>query len=207
MMGSNSGDKDEKPIHYVTVSDFLMTKTEVTQSLWKAVMGNNPSDFVGDNLPVEQVTWNEVQEFIKKLNRIVGKKYRLPTEAEWEFAAGGGASNRTKWSGTDIESSVTLYGWYDLNSKSTTQEVASKMANSLGLHDMTGNVREWCGDWYSDYLANDQDNPTGAISGSSRVIRGGGWLYDVQNCRITNRLSFPPNMKSNSIGFRLVLVP
>jgi formylglycine-generating enzyme required for sulfatase activity len=207
MMGSNDGEAEEKPIHRVTVNDFYMGKTEVTQALWKAVMGNNPSYFKGDNLPVEQVSWNDVQEFIKKLNRLTGKKYRLPTEAEWEYAAGGGSTNRTKWAGTEVEYSVVNYAWYDSNSGSQTQEVITKFPNSLGLYDMSGNVWEWCNDWYGRYSSNDQVNPTGASSSSFRVIRGGGWSGNLPYCRVAYRKGYLPVIHSNGIGFRLSLVP
>ena len=205
MMGSN--DEDEKPIHRVTLSDFYMGKTEVTQALWKAVMGNNPSTFKGDYLPVETVSWDDVQEFIIKLNRSTGKKYRLPTEAEWEFAAGGGSTNRTKWAGTDVESSVGNYAWYYSNSGDQTHEVATKFPNSLGLYDMSGNVWEWCKDWYGDYSANDQVDPTGPSSGLYRVIRGGSWYFNLSDCRVAYRNGDEPDGRNANLGFRLSLVP
>ncbi|HWQ40985.1 MAG TPA: SUMF1/EgtB/PvdO family nonheme iron enzyme [Desulfosporosinus sp.] len=207
IMGSNDGSHYEKPIHRVTVSDFYMGKTEVTQALWMAVMGNNPSYFKGDNLPVENVSWDDVQEFIKRLNRLTGKKYRLPTEAEWEYAAGGGSENRTKWTGTDIEYMVGNYAWIKSNAGSQTHEVASKFSNSLGLFDMTGNVWEWCSEWYSDYSATDQNNPTGAIFGSFRVLRGISWLNDLSSSKVTFRSGNKPDYCGNSLGFRLSLVP
>ena len=208
MMGSNNdGDIFEKPVHRVTVSDFYMGKTEVTQALWKAVMGNNPSRFKGDNLPVEQVSWDDVQEFIKKLNRLTRKKYRLPTEAEWEYAAGGGSTNRTKWAGTDVESSVANYAWYDSNSGSQTHEVATKLPNSLGLYDMSGSVWEWCNDWYGEYSSNDQVNPDGAPSDTDRVRRGGSWVNFLPDCRVANRNNNEPDNRFNYLGFRLSLVP
>jgi formylglycine-generating enzyme required for sulfatase activity len=207
MMGSNDNES-EKPIHRVTVSDFYIGKTEVTQALWTAVMGNNPSHFKGDNLPVEKVSWDDAQEFIKKLNRLTGKKYRLPTEAEWEYAAGGGSKNRTKWAGTDVESSVTNYAWYGSNSGSQTHEVATKFPNSLGLYDMSGNVWEWCNDWYSIYSSNDQVNPAGGSSGMGHhVLRDGDWGHDLSDCRVANRGCLEPDFRCLSLGFRLSLVP
>jgi formylglycine-generating enzyme required for sulfatase activity len=208
-MGSNSGISDEKPAHTVTVSDFAMGKTEVTQALWKAVMGNNPSRFKGNNLPVENVSWIDCQEFIKKLNQLTGKKYRLPTEAEWEYAAGGGATNRTKWAGTSGESSLGEYAWYSANSGSKTQAVGTKKPNCLGLHDISGNVWEWCSDWYkSDYYKSGlQTNPQGPLSGSHRVIRGGGWGSVVSCCRSAYRDYEYSYFHRNDIGFRLVVVP
>ena len=207
MMGSNDGEAYEKPIHRVTVSDFYMGKTEVTQALWTAVMGNNPSYFKGDNLPVENVSWDDTQEFIKKLNRLTGKKYRLPTEAEWEYAAGGGSNNRTKWAVTDVESSVSAYSWHDSNSGSQMHEVASKLPNSLGLYDMSGNVWEWCNDWYVYYSSNDQVNPTGETTGSYRVFRGGSWNTYLQYCRVASRSGNKPGNRFSNLGFRLCLVP
>ena len=207
MMGSDRGEKDEKPVHRVTVSDFYIGKTVVTQALWKAVKGNNPSTFKGDNLPVENVSWDDAQEFIKKLNLLTGKKYRLPPEAEWEYTAGGGSTNRTKWAGTDEESLVVNYAWYDSNSGDQTHEVASKLPNSLGLYDMSGNVWEWCNDWYGSYSSNDQVNPTGASTGSDRVIRGGGWNGKSPYCRITYRGNGRSGNSDNIVGFRLSIVP
>jgi formylglycine-generating enzyme required for sulfatase activity len=207
MMGSNDGDRDEQPIHRVTVSDFSIGNTEVTQALWKAVMGNNPSYFKGDNLPVDNVSWSDVQEFIEKLNHLTGKKYRLPTEAEWEYAAGGGSKNRTKWAGTDVESLLGNYAWYNTNSGDKTHDVATKLPNSLGLYDMTGNVWEWCSDRFGDYSINDQMNPTGVTSGSLRAFRGGAWAYGLQNCRVSSRDRNKIKYTRYFVGFRLVLVP
>ena len=207
MMGSNDGHIDEKPVHRVTVSDFYMGKTEVTQALWKAVMSYNPSNFKGNYLPVETVSWDEVQEFIIKLNRLTGKKYCLPTEAEWEYAAGGGSENRTKYAGTDVESSGGNYAWYYSNSGYQTHDVATKLPNSLGLYDMSGNVWEWCNDWYGDYSANDQKNPIGPSSGSYRVFRGGSWFDDLSICLVADRNCYNSFSRECNLGFRLSLVP
>ena len=207
MMGSDRGEKDEKPVHRVTVSDFYIGKTVVTQALWKAVKGNNPSTFKGDNLPVENISWDDAQEFIKKLNLLTGKKYRLPTEAEWEYAAGGGSTNRTKYAGTDLESSVVNYAWYGSNSGSQTHEVATKSANSLGLYDMSGNVWEWCNDWYGSYSSKDQGNSIGTSTGSYRVNRGGSWHGNLSNCRVAYRSVNGPDDRYGNLGFRLSLVP
>jgi formylglycine-generating enzyme required for sulfatase activity len=207
MMGSNDGDDNEKPIHRVTLSDFYMGKTEVTQALWKAVMGNNPSYFTGDNLPVESVSWYDVQTFIAELNRLTGRKYRLPTEAEWEYVAGGGSKNRTKWSGTDVDSLVENYSWLRDCLGHTTHAVATKLPNSMGVCDMSGNVWEWCNDWYGYYTSNDQVNPSGSSSGSDRVIRGGSWNYLLLYCRVVFRFSCKPDLRGNDLGFRLILIP
>jgi len=203
-MGSTDGNSDEKPTHRVTVSSFRMGATEVTQALWKAVMGSNPSYFKGDNLPVESVSWNDCQSFIRKLNQLTGKSYRLPTEAEWEYAAGGGEDYRTKWAGTDNESSLGDYAWYYANSGSTTHTVATKSPNRLGLYDMSGNVYEWCSDWKGDYSSNSQTNPTGASSGSIRVSRGCSWFYRAQYCRSASRHGGTPVNRYNDLGLRLV---
>jgi formylglycine-generating enzyme required for sulfatase activity len=207
MMGSNDGSIYEHPVHRVTVSDFYMGQTEVTQALWTAVMGNNPSFFTGDKLPVETVSWYDVQDFIKELNRLTRKKYRLPTEAEWEYAAGGGSTNRTKWAGTDVETSVTNYAWYGSYIGDQMHKVATKYPNSLGLYDMSGNVWEWCNDWFGDYSANDQVNPTGPSSGSYRVKRGGSLDNSLSVCRVAGRGGFEPDFRYSNLGFRLSLVP
>jgi len=205
---SDCGD-DEKPTHQVTVSDFYMGKYEVTQKQWKDIMGNNPSYFKDcDNCPVEQVSWNDVQEFIQKLNQKTGKKYRLPAEAEWEYAARGGAStgsaSATKYAGSNKLDEV---GWYTSNSSSKTHPVGQKKANELGIYDMTGNVWEWCSDWYgSDYYKNSPvKDPRGPSSGSRRVLRGGGWSNGPQDCRVAIRHYNRPDLRYYHYGFRLSL--
>ena len=203
-MGSTDGDSDEKPTHRVTVSSFYMGATEVTQGLWKAVMGSNPSDIKGNNLPVWDVSWHDCQSFIRKLNQLTGKNYRLPTEAEWEYAAGGGENYRTKWAGTDYESSIGDYAWHCFNSNNTAHTVASKSPNRLGLYDMSGNVWEWCSDWASEYSSYSQTNPTGASSGSDRVHRGGSWGIVEKDSRTANRGYNMPSFRHFTIGFRLV---
>ena len=198
-------DNDERPAHRVTVSTFYMSKYEITQKQWVEIMGSNPSKFKGDNLPVEQVSWKDVQKFIRKLNAKTGKQYRLPTEAEWEYAARGGTKSKGyKYSGSNTLSNVA---WYDDNSGNTTHPVGSKMPNELGLYDMSGNVWEWCGDWYGDYGSSFQTNPTGASSGSYRVLRGGGWGDDARYCRVSYRYGSHPGDRGGGIGFRLVSLP
>ena len=194
----------EKPTHQVTLTnDYYIGKYEVTQALWQAVMGNNPSYFKGDNLPVEKVSWNDCQEFISKLNTITGKTFRLPTEAEWEYAARGGKKSRGyQYSGSSNLSDVA---WYKDNSGNKTHAVGSKQANELGIYDMSGNVWEWCQDWYGKYSSSSQTNPTGANSGSNRVRRGGGWGGNAWICRSSYRYSYAPGFSNDSLGLRLVL--
>ena len=204
-MGSDDSeaDSDEKPVHSVTVSTFYMGETEVTQALWKAVMGNNPSSFKGDNLPVEMVSWTDCQEFIRKLNSLTGRSFRLPTEAEWEFAArGGNQSNGYKYAGSNSIGSVA---WYTDNSGGKTHAVKGKSPNELGLYDMSGNVWEWCSDWKDSYSSGSQTNPKGPSSGSYRVLRGGGWNYSARRCRVSNRFNIVPDYRFNGYGFRLCL--
>ncbi|MEN6422232.1 MAG: formylglycine-generating enzyme family protein [Smithella sp.] len=170
------GEADEKPVHQVCLSNFYMGKYEVTQGQWQQIMGNNPSHFssCGDNCPVEKVSWNDVQDFIRRLNSQTGKNYRLPTEAEWEYAARSGGKSEQYSGGADVDS----VAWYDGNSGRKTHPVGQKKPNGLGLHDMSGNVWEWCQDWYSDkyYSQSNRDNPSGPSSGSNRVLRGGSWF-------------------------------
>ena len=195
---------DEKPTHRVTLTnDYYIGKYEVTQALWQTVMGNNPSKFKGDNLPVEQVSWDDCQEFISKLNRITGKTFRLPTEAEWEYAARGGNKSRGyQYSGSNNLSDVA---WFWDNSGSKTHAVGTKQPYELGIYDMSGNVWEWCQDRYGEYNSSSQVNPTGANRGSNRVVRGGCWFHDAWNCRSSSRGYFTPDYRNDILGLRLVL--
>ncbi len=194
---------DEKPTHQVTLSSFRIGKYEVTQREWRAVMGSNPSYFKGDNLPVENVSWDDCQKFISKLNQLTGKYFRLPTEAEWEYAARGG--NRSR--GYKYSGSVNLdnVAWFSDNSGNTTHNVGTKQPNELGLYDMSGNVYEWCQDCYGDYSSSAQINPTGSSSGSFRVIRGGSWYGYAGCCRVSNRDYYAPSYRSINLGLRLAL--
>ncbi len=199
----NDAYSDEKPVHSVTLSSYYIGKTEVTQALWKAVMGSNPSCFTGNNLPVECVSWNDCQEFIRKLNALTGQNFRLPTEAEWEFACRGGNNSRGyKYSGSNYIDNVA---WYDGNSGKKTHPVATKLPNELGIYDMSGNVMEWCSDWYGDYSSGAQTNPKGPYDGSCRVSRGGGWISNARNCRSSRRSNNSPDQPFNDIGLRLSL--
>ena len=203
-MGSSSGESYEKPVHSATLSAFNIGKYEVTQAQWKAVMGNNPSSFNGcDDCPVENVSWNDVQQYISKLNSQTGKNYRLPTEAEWEFSARGGKSSKGyTYSGSNDLNSVA---WNTDNSGSKTHSVGGKQANELGVYDMTGNVWEWCSDWYGKYNSYSETNPTGVSSGQIRVRRGGSWYYSANYCRAASRNRGYPDIRYSSSGFRLVL--
>ncbi len=204
-MGSNDGGSDEKPVHEVCLDDYYIGRTEVTQGLWKAVMSNNPSSFKDDKLPVESVSWDDAQEFIKKLNRITGKNFRLPTEAEWEYAAVSAPLNNRSPYEYAGSNNIDEVAWYDSNSGSKTHTVAQKKANALGLYDMSGNVWEWCSDWYgSGYYRNSpRNNPQGPSSGSRRVMRGGSWYSYAQYCRSAIRYSYSPGGSNISLGFRL----
>jgi formylglycine-generating enzyme required for sulfatase activity len=198
-------DSDEKPAHSVTVGNFNIGKFEVTQRLWKQIMGNNPSKFKGDDLPVENVSWNDIQEFIKKLNEQTGKKYRLPTEAEWEYAArGGNKSKGYKYSGSN---NIDEVAWYDGNSGDKTNEVGTKSPNELGIYDMSGNVWEWVSDRYGKYTSEAKTNPTGPSSGSYRVIRGGGWGNGARVCRVSNRDGGDPESRDGLVGLPPCFVP
>ena len=227
-MGSDDSEAwyDENPIHSVTLSDYYIGETEVTQELWEAVMGTaieqqrkKAEEYwgyecdlygVGSTYPMYYISWEECQEFIKKLNRITGKNFRLPTEAQWEYAARGGNKSRGyKYAGSDTIGEVAWY--YDnacdgVGSSSPdfgTHRVGTKSANELGLYDMSGNVLEWCSDWYGDYSSSLQTNPTGPTTGSCRVLRGGCWNYDAQYCRVANRDNDSPDYRDDNGGFRL----
>lgn len=209
-MGSNNGRRNEKQMHYVTLSDYCIGETVVTQALWKAVMNNNPSGFKGDNLPVENVSWEDCQEFICKLNNRVqdqlkGRRFALPTEAQWEFAARGGKKSQDYiYSGGNTIDDVA---WYLDNSSERTHPVKQKRANELGLYDMSGNVWEWCQDWYeSSYPSSPQTDPVGPSTGSYRVDRGGSWCDYARSCRSANRDNSAPACCFNNFGLRLVLL-
>ena len=192
---------DESPVHEVRLSDFSIGEMQVTQELWEAVMGSNPSGFKGEDLPVENVSWDDCQEFIRKLNEKTKRNFRLPTEAEWEYAArGGNKSQGYKYAGSDTLDDVA---WYDDNSGNETHEVGQKKPNELGLYDMSGNVWEWCNDWYDDYSNSSQNNPQGPSSGSRRVFRGGGWSRSARNCRVSLRYFSTPDFRDFNLGLRL----
>lgn len=194
------GEPDEQPVHEVCVSDFLIGRHEVTQRQWESVMGSNPSSRgdCGPDCPVESVSWEMVQEYIAKLNGATGRSYRLPTEAEWEYAArSGGKAER--WAGTNDAASLDEFAWGD----TIVREVGGRKANGLGIHDMTGNILEWCHDWYGAtyYAVSPRDNPSGPKTGGQRVMRGG-YAGDF---RVVKRNSDDPAVRDGMNGFRLVL--
>ena len=222
-------DSDELPTHQVTLSDYYIGKYEVTQQLWEYVMsysgtcadgssmsayasdvwlGSDPSSSygVGDYYPAYYVSYYDIVDiFLPRLNKITGRTYRLPTEAEWEFAARGGKQSKGyKYSGSD---NIGVVAWYTGNSGGKTHQVGTKEPNELGIYDMSGNVWEWCGDWYGSYSSSAQTNPTGPSSGSRRVLRGGGWFNDARFCPVSDRYNYNPSYRDGNYGFRVVLVP
>ncbi|MBN1426019.1 formylglycine-generating enzyme family protein [Candidatus Fermentibacteria bacterium] len=227
-MGSTSqwADSDEQPVHTVTVSSFYMSKYEVTQAQYQEVMGTNPSYFQGANRPVERVTWYDAARFCNALSVSEGltpcynesnwsctfsaNGYRLPTEAEWEYACRAGTTtdyyngNETQSGCSPIDPNLNLIGWYCGNANNQTHDVGGKQPNSFGLYDMSGNVWEWCNDWYGSYSSGSQTDPTGPSSGSYRVLRGGRWYDYAQCCRSANRFYNSPGGSSRYDGFRPV---
>ena len=195
---------NEKPAHQVTLSPYAIGQTEVTQELWVAVMGTNPSKFKGNlQRPVEYVSWNDCQEFIAKLNQMTGMNFRLPTEAEWEYAARGGNKSRSfKYAGSNTATNVA---WITSNSSNRTHPVASKEPNELGLYDMSGNVLEWCMDWQGSYSSNAQIDPTGPATGTYRELRGGCWDMSENSSRVSARIMGTPGSRTNIDGLRLAL--
>jgi len=207
-MGSPTNELDrsrDERQHRVTLTwGYYMQTTEVTQGQWKAVMGGNPSQFknCGDDCPVEQVSWDDVQEFIRRLNQKDGTdKYRLPTEAQWEYACRAGSTSRFGFG--DRESRIGNHAWYESNSRGKTHAAGQKQAHPWGLHDMHGNVWEWCQDRYGDYPTGSVTDPKGALKGGYRVYRGGSWSNDARNCRSASRDINSPGYRSSYLGFRL----
>ena len=184
----------EFPIHVVSLKDYYIGETEVTQALWQAVMGSNPSGFQGnDKLPVERVTWQECQDFVNKLTTLTGITFRLPTESEWEYAARGGIyTHYYVYSGSN---NIDDVAWYS-KSKGKTHDVKTKQPNELGIYDMSGNVWEWCQDWFGDYSDAPQTDPEGPEEGSNRVKRGGSWYDNARHCRVSFRYYGTPTIAS-----------
>lgn len=204
--GESVGDSDEMPVHKVTISrSFYLGKYEVTQEQWAEIMGNNPSEFKGNKNPVENVSWNDCQIFLKKLSEKVGKELELPTEAQWEYSSRAGTT--TKWSFGDNEESAGDYGWIDINSDKETHPIGSKKPNQWGIYDMYGNVQEWCADWYANpYSKGDSKDPTGPELGQAKVIRGGGWGAIPDDVRSSCRNCNGVDGKNNGIGLRCVML-
>ena len=212
----SDAESNESPVHTVSLDSYYIAECEVTQAQWYKIMGTTISEQkskagysstygTGDNYPMYYVNWTEATEFCEKLSQLTGKTYVLPTEAQWEYAARGGKHNEgTKYSGSNTIGNVA---WYYDNSSSTTHPVKQKSANALGLYDMSGNVYEWCSDWYGSYSSSAQTNPTGPSSGSSRVLRGGSWYSRASYCRVANRLNNAPSSRSSNYGFRVVCLP
>jgi formylglycine-generating enzyme required for sulfatase activity len=201
-------DGDATPAHRVVLTrPFYLGKYEVTQEQWEKVMGANPSNFKGAKMPVENISWNVARIFLAKLQEYAGRKFALPTEAQWEFACRAGMS--APWHFGDSESSMENYGWYDGDSGQTTHAVGSKKPNAWGLYDMHGNVAEWCEDWYDKhtYSGGIASDPSGPSSGSSRVLRGGAWGDNSGYLRSAYRNCNGPDGFNDSIGFRCVLLP
>ena len=194
----------ESPCHRVTITqDYYIGKFEVTQELYEAVMGTNPSKWKSFDRPVEMVSWNDAQEFCAELSRMTGRRFSLPTEAEWEYAARGGKKNTSaKYSGS---SSVANVAWYGDNSGGQTHPVGRLRPNELGIYDMSGNVWEWCYDWYGNYSSASQTDPMGPGSGSFRVLRGGSWINIARGCRVAYRHNISPDYRNFNSGFRVVL--
>lgn len=209
MMGSPDSERDrinnEGPQREVTLSQpFYTGVTEVTQEQYEALMGKNPSNFKGPTNPVEQVSWDDAVEFCKKLSEKTGKKVRLPTEAQWEYACRAGS--KTRFAFGDNDSDLGDYAWYTSNSENKTHQVAQKKPNAFGLYDMHGNVWEWCADWYADsYPSGKNTDPKGPDSGRDRVLRGGSWGVDPLRCRSAFRLGLEPDFRYYYFGFRVVL--
>lgn len=200
--GSNAFD-DEKPAHQVVATNYYIGKTEVTQALWRAVMENSTSHSTEDNLPIRMVSWKDCQQFIKRLNQLTGQNFRLPTEAEWEYAArGGNKSKGYKYAGSN---DIYEVAWHLSNSGHNPHIVASKFPNELGIYDMSGNVWEWCQDWKENYSSSHQDNTQVPAEETLRVFRGGSFDYDARSCRVSYRGSGATNFKFFNLGFRICL--
>lgn len=207
-MGSNDGEPDQAPEHSVKVRGFFLAATEVTQAQWQAIMKNNPSQFPGcPDCPVEGISWTQATEYLTRLAALTKAAVRLPTEAEWEYAAGGGALHQP-WSGTTDEAALGEHAWYAANAERKTHPVGTRAPNPLGIYDMSGNVWEWCADWHNDvfYRASGSDNPGGPPGGHAKILRGGSWINSSTGVRVTTRHRADPNLSDiNLFGLRLAL--
>lgn len=202
------GAEDERPVHEVCVKNFYLSKYPITQIEWTGTMGTNPSahSTCGITCPVENVSWNDIQEFLRKLNRRTGKQYTLPTEAEWEYAARSGGKGE-EWAGTSDQEDLGSYAWFYDNAGFESHPVGEKKPNGLGLYDMTGNVWQWTSDWYGDdyYKNSPADDPKGAPAGKTRSLRGGYWGDLSQFVRVARRISLDPSVRGPGFGFRIGL--
>jgi formylglycine-generating enzyme required for sulfatase activity len=203
-MGSENGREIEKPVHHVRITKpFELGRFEVTQAQWESVLGSNPSEFKGPDLPVDSVSWNDIQEFLDKANAADRRwKYRLPTEAEWEYAARAGATG-------DYAGDLDEMAWYHLNADSRTHPVGTKKPNAWGLFDMHGNVWEWVADWFQDvyYRASPETDPPGPPAGLNKALRGGSWGANASFSCLYTRIAFHPSYKNHYLGFRIVREP
>jgi formylglycine-generating enzyme required for sulfatase activity len=217
MMGSPESEVGrlvDETRHQVTISQgFWFGTYEVTQAQWAAVMGSNPSQFSGADRPVEQVSWEDVRFFITALNvgngkRAIGGPYRLPTEAEWEYAYRAGTTTRFYWGEDPTETEIPDYAWYMSYAGNVTHNAGEKLPNAWGLYDMSGNVYEWCQDWYAEYLAGPVTDPGGPAAGTTiRVLRGAAWLNDPASCRAASHFNGSPGSRDHAVGFRLLRTP
>ncbi|MDT8442274.1 MAG: SUMF1/EgtB/PvdO family nonheme iron enzyme [Desulfuromonadales bacterium] len=198
----------EKPVHEVCIDDFYLGRYEVTQTQFETISGTNPSGFQGEDRPVENVSWRDVEGFLAELGQLNTLEFRLPTEAEWEFAARSGGKNE-KWAGVSQEEALHEFAWYALNSGVGTNIVGQMKPNGLGLHDMSGNVFEWCADWYgANYYADSpRTDPQGPPSGVQRVVRGGSWQGVAAMLQTRKRFGAYPDLRFNSLGFRVAMSP
>lgn len=200
-MGSEEGWKNEKPVHLVTVKSFYIDRYPLTQLLCLKLAGKNPSKLIGETRPVDSLNWNEANQYIKIINARTGFAFRLPTEAEWEYAARGGKySKKSLFAGGN---NLDELAWYGENGRGESHPVSKKKPNELDLYDMSGNVWEWCSDWYSEYKAEAVSNPHGPVTGETRVLRGGSWLNDETHCTVSVRINLSPTLKASNIGLRL----
>lgn len=213
-MGSNGADdvshsyESSRPEHRVTLSGYFIATYEVTQAVWKAVMGDNPSKFSGnDSLPVEQVSWADAQRFVTLLSQQTGRRFRLPTEAEWEYAARGGRHSRGHAYAGCARAQLEHYAWFCVNSHGRTYPVGRRQPNELGLYDMSGNVAEWCADWMDAYGPEDQTDPRGPQQGDSRIVRGGHYYSTSPTCAVFDRSWYVPSGKTEFYGLRVVMDP